>query len=108
PGTVVPWSPDFPRESKLPRGRPALWPSKYGLLRTWKQQGEQLGAALAVDDAVDPVRREPSLVGDHRLLLLGHVVAEALESQQESGVGPISVNQVACRARKRQAPPRQG
>ena len=25
PGTAVPWSPDFPRWSKLPRGRPALW-----------------------------------------------------------------------------------
>ena len=29
PGTVVPWSPDFPRESKLPRGRPALWQTAY-------------------------------------------------------------------------------
>jgi len=25
PGTVVPWSPDFPRRSTLRRGRPALW-----------------------------------------------------------------------------------
>jgi len=25
PGTVVPWSPDFPRASCETRGRPALW-----------------------------------------------------------------------------------
>ena len=29
PGTVVPWSPDFPRRSKLHRGRPALWLARY-------------------------------------------------------------------------------
>ena len=29
PGTVVPWSPDFPRESELSRGRPALWHARY-------------------------------------------------------------------------------
>src|SRR5438309_9584353 len=29
PGTVVPWSPDFPRWSKLHRGRPALWLARY-------------------------------------------------------------------------------
>ncbi len=39
PGTVVPWSPDFPRRSKLRRGRPALWREGYrakGLrVRVW-------------------------------------------------------------------------
>lgn len=29
PGTVVPWSPDFPRASCEARGRPALWPLEY-------------------------------------------------------------------------------
>src|SRR5436305_4363670 len=29
PGTVVPWSPDFPRWSKLHRGRPTLWRARY-------------------------------------------------------------------------------
>jgi len=29
PGTAVPWSPDFPRWSKLHRGRPALWRGRY-------------------------------------------------------------------------------
>jgi len=29
PGTVVPWSPDFPRPACASRGRPALWPARY-------------------------------------------------------------------------------
>jgi len=35
PGTVVPWSPDFPRGSRLPRGRPALWHSGYRGTAWW-------------------------------------------------------------------------
>jgi hypothetical protein len=29
PGTVILWSPDFPRRDKSRRGRPALWPGYY-------------------------------------------------------------------------------
>ena len=78
PGTVVPWSPDFPRVSCETRGRPALWPSQYGLLRPWQQQGEQFRPAFAVDDAVDHVRPETPLEGYDGLLLIGDVIAEAL------------------------------
>ena len=79
PGTVVPWSPDFPRWSKLPRGRPALWLRQYGLLRPWQQQREELCPALAVDDPVDEVGPEAALEGDHRLLRVRHIIAEPLE-----------------------------
>src|SRR6476661_1138519 len=95
PGTVVPWSPDFPRRSKLRRGRPALWHRPYALLRSRQQQSEQLGAAFAVDDAVDQVGTEPALESDHRFLLVGHVVTEAFERQEEPGVRPIRVDEVA-------------
>src|SRR5690242_3591518 len=103
PGTVIPWSPDFPRASRETRGRPALWRGQYGLLRPRQQQSEQLGAAFAVDDPVDEIGPEAALEGDHRLLRIGHVVAEALERQQEAGVGPVWVDEVARRARQRQA-----
>src|SRR5215217_5910151 len=112
PGTAVPWSPDFPRPACASRGRPALWPSKYGLLGPRKQQGEQLRPAFAVDDAVNQVGPEAALEGDHRFLLVGDVVAETLEREEEAGVGPVRVDQVARRARQRQAalgqlPPRE-
>ena len=42
--------------------------ARYGLLRARKQQGQQLGPAFAVDDAVDQVGAEAALEGDHRLL----------------------------------------
>ena len=77
-----------------------------------QQQRQQLGPAFAVDDAVDHVGPEPPLEGDHRLLRLGHVIAEPLEREEEAGVGPERVDQVARRARQRQAalgqrPPRE-
>ena len=34
--------------------------------------------------------------------VVGHVIAEALEREQEAGIGPIRVDQVARRARQRQ------
>jgi hypothetical protein len=66
------------------------------------KSSEQLGPAFAVDDAVDQVGAEAALEGDHRLLRVGHVIAEALEREQEAGVGPVRVDQVARRARQRE------
>jgi hypothetical protein len=37
---------------------------------------------------VDQVGPETPLEGDHRLLRVGHVIAEPLEREQEAGVGP--------------------
>src|SRR5689334_1551379 len=54
------------------------------LLRPRQQQGEELGAALAVDDSVDEVGPEAALECDHRLLRVGDVIAEALEREQET------------------------
>ena len=68
-----------------------------------QQQGEQFGAAFAVDDPVDEVRAEAPLESDHRLLLIGHIIAEPLEREQEAGVGPIRIDEVARRAWQRQA-----
>ena len=81
PGTVVPWSPDFPRWSKLPRGRPALWPIQYGLLRPWQQQGEQFCPTFSIDDPIDEVRSEAPLEREHGLLGVRDVVAKALKCQ---------------------------
>ncbi len=72
------------------------------LLRPRQQQREQFGPAFAVDDPVDQVGPEAALEGDHRLLLVGDVIAEALEREQEAGVGPVRVDQVARRARQRE------
>ena len=69
-------------------------------LGSGQEQGEQLGPALAVNDSVDQVRPKAALEGDHRLLRFGHVVAEPLESEQEAGVGPVRVDQVAAGARQ--------
>ena len=74
--------------------------------------GEQLGPAFAVDDPVDQVGTEAPLEGDHRLLRVGHVIAEPLQREQEAGVGPVGVDQIARRARQRepalgQLPPRE-
>src|SRR3954466_12439225 len=90
-------------KTSLPRGRPILWHRLYGLLGPRQQQGEELRPAFAVDDAVDQVRPEPALECDHRLLSVGHVIAEALQREQEAGVGPIRVDQVARGAWKREA-----
>ena len=77
--------------------------ARLGSLRSRQQQREQLGPAFAVDDPVDQVGPEAALEGDHRLLRVGHVIAEPLEREQEAGVGPIRIDQVAGRARQRQA-----
>src|SRR5215212_4218478 len=74
------------------------------LLRPWQQQGEQLGAAFAVDHAVDQVWPEAALEGDHRLLLVGDVVTKALEREQEPRVRPIGIDQVTRRARQSEPP----
>src|SRR4051794_19706569 len=84
------------------RGRPALWRGRYGLLRARKQQSEQLGAAFAVDDPVDEVGSEATLERDHRFLRVSHVITKALKGEQEAGVGPVRIDEVARRARKRQ------
>src|SRR5687767_11670417 len=76
----------------------------YGLLRPGQQERQQLGAAFAVDDAVDQVGPEAALEGDHGLLLVGHVIAEPFERQQESGIGPVRVHQVTRRAWECQPP----
>ena len=97
PGTVVPWSPDFPpayaktsagKRMRLPAvalakagGRPALWRWHYGLLGTRQQERQQFGPAFAVDDPINEVRPEPALERDHRLLLISHIIAEALQRQ---------------------------
>src|SRR4249919_4168414 len=108
PGTVVPWSPDFPRASCEAPGRPALWPIQYGLLGTRQQQGEQFGSTFPVDDPVDKVGPEAPLKGDHRLLGIGYVIAEALERKQEPGIGPIGVDKVAGRTGKCEPALREG
>src|SRR5690242_18172929 len=72
------------------------------LLRSRQQQRQQLRTAFAVDDAVDKVGPEAALEGKHGLLLIGHVVAEPLEREQETGVGPIGIDQLTRRARKRE------
>src|SRR3954463_4904114 len=89
-------------ETSPRRGRPALWPGAYGLLRPRQQQSEQLRAAFAVDDSVDEVGPEPALEGDHGFLRVGPIGADGLECEEEPGVGPIGVDQVARRARQRQ------
>src|SRR5215217_2143924 len=63
-----------------------LW-APLPLLRPRQQESEQLGAALTVDDPVDHVGAEAALEGDHRFLLVGHVIAEAFEREEEAGVG---------------------
>ena len=64
-------------------------------LRPGQQQREQLGATFTVDDPVDQVRPEPPLEGNHRLLRVGDVIAEPLEREEEAGVGPLRVDEVA-------------
>src|ERR1041385_8158997 len=54
---------------------------KVSLLRPGQKQSEQLGPALAVDDPVDEVGPEAPLERDHGFLLVGDVIAEALESE---------------------------
>src|SRR3954447_20024717 len=91
-------------ETRLRRGRPALWQEKYGLLRPRKQQCEQLGSAFAVNDPVYQVWAEAPLEGNYGFLRLCDVVTETLERQKKAGVGPEGIDQVARRARQCQAP----
>src|SRR5258707_6667006 len=91
------------KETNLPRGRPALWLGLYGSLGARQQECKQLGAAFAVDDPVDEVRTEAALERNHRFLRVGHVIAEPLEREQEAGVGPIRVDEIASRARQSKA-----
>ena len=77
--------------------------SRRRLLRPRQQQSQQFRPAFAVDDAVDHVGAEPPLERDHGFLRVGHVIAEALEREQEAGVGPERVDQVAGWARQGQA-----
>ena len=72
-------------------------------MRPWQQEREQLGPALAVDDPVDQVWPEPPLKRDHRLLGVGDIIAEPLQRQQEAGIGPVRVDEVAGGAREREA-----
>src|SRR5438874_3317103 len=98
PGTVSSMEPGLSSPGTSPRrGRSALWLGKYGLLRPRKQQSQEFRAAFAVDDPVDLVGAEPALKGDHRLLLIGNIIAEPLEREQEARVGPIRVDEVARR-----------
>src|SRR5438309_855829 len=86
------------RERKSPQSYPIGRELCDLSLRPRQQQSEQFRAAFAVDDAVDEVGAKPPLEGDHRLLLVGNVIAEAFEREQETGIGPIGVDQVAGRA----------
>ena len=66
-GTVVPWSPDFPRPACASRGRPTLWPALYNVAAlAVQEQLEQDRTALAVDRAVDQLGAEAALEGDDR------------------------------------------
>src|SRR5471030_2056190 len=62
-------------------------------LRLWQQQCEQDTAAFTVDHAVDQFRPEAPLEGDDRGELVAHVIAEALERDEEAGIGPHRVEQ---------------
>src|SRR4249919_2578189 len=74
-GTVVPWSPDFPRPACAGRGRPTLWRALYThSALAVQEQLEEDGAALAVDDAVDQLGAEAALEGGDRGLGLVHVI----------------------------------
>ena len=75
----------------------------YRLLRPWEQQREEFRAAFAIDDAVDRLRAEAALEGDDGFLGIPDVITEPLECQQEAGVGPERVHQIAGRARQGQA-----
>src|SRR6185295_532255 len=97
-GTVVPWSPDFPRPACAGRGRPTLWPALYTHSALPVQEElEKDGAALAVDDAVEQLGAKAALEGDDRGLGLGHVVTPALEREQEPAVGPVRIDEAPGR-----------
>ena len=90
PGTAVPWSPDFP----LPRmkrgsGRPTLWRSlSSNSPLAVQEQAQQDGAALTVDLAVDMLRPEAALECRDRRFGIAYVIAEPLQREQETAVGP--------------------
>src|SRR4051812_30960249 len=105
-GTVFPWSPDFPRPACASRGRPTLWPGLYTRCALPVQEElEKDGAALPVDDPVDQFGAEAALECDDRRLRLVHVIAPALQREQEAAVGPVRVDQAAGRPGDRQAMP---
>src|SRR4051812_44713904 len=107
-GTVVPWSPDFPRPACASRGRPTLWPSLYTRSALAVQEElEEDGAALAVDDPVEQLGTKAALEGRHRGLSFAHVIAPALEREQEAAVGPVRIDQAPRRPGDGQAVLRQ-
>ena len=107
PGTVVPWSPDFPRlRLRKPRPPGPLAACHMGYCGRGSNRREQFRAAFAVDRCRRSVRagsgagrRSPPSAASR------DVIAEALEREQEAGVGPVRVDQVARRPRQRQAAP---
>ena len=68
PGTVLPWSPDFPRlaRTQAAAARPSGGTSLVVALRFGKEQSEQDRAAFAVNLAVDQFGAKPALKGDNR------------------------------------------
>ena len=56
--------------------------------RLWQQQGEQDAATLAINDAVDQLGAEAALERDDRGELVGHIIAETFERDEETGIGP--------------------
>ena len=104
PGTVVPWSPDFPR---LDRSRAAAARSSDArAIWSIAGRGSKSASSLARHSpSMMPSMRvgaEAALEGDHRLRRVADVIAEPLEREQEAGVGPERVDQVAGRAGQRQ------
>src|SRR3569833_4081274 len=89
PGTVVSRSPDFPRRASTTRPPGPLVALRLALpLGFWQQQREEDAAALAVDRAVDQLRPVAPLERHHRGELVGDIVAEAFERDQEPRIGP--------------------
>src|SRR3954468_7223466 len=97
-GTVVPWSPDFPPLACASGSRPTLWPALHSRSALAVQEElEQDGAALAVDGAVEQFEPEAALEGDRRGQRIMHVIAPALEREQEAAVGPVRIDQAPRR-----------
>ena len=95
--------PGLSSPDKSQRGRPALWHIAHMIYcGRGSNRASKLRPAFAVDDPVDQVGPEAALECDHGLLLVGHVIAEPLEREEESGIGPIGIDQFARRARQRE------
>ena len=71
-----------------PSGRTALlvphWP--------WQEQGEQFGAAFAVDDPIEIGRAEAALKRPYRGEGIGDIIAKAFKSKQEAAICPVRVD----------------